>query len=60
MPKDQGDYTKAVQGAVQKLIDDGTYLEILTKWGVQGGAITTSEVNPAVGSGACPRAGGYR
>lgn len=47
VPKDQGDYTKAVQGAVQKLIDDGTYLDILTLWGVQGGAVTTSEVNPA-------------
>lgn len=47
VPKDQGDYTRAVQGAVQKLIDDGTYLDILTLWGVQGGAVTTSEVNPA-------------
>ena len=47
VPKDQGDYTQAVQGAVQKLIDDGTYLDILTLWGVQGGAVTTSEVNPA-------------
>lgn len=47
VPKDQGDYTRAVQGAVQKLIDDGTYLEILTAWGVEGGAVTTSEVNPA-------------
>ncbi|HSO03964.1 MAG TPA: ABC transporter substrate-binding protein, partial [Candidatus Limnocylindrales bacterium] len=47
VPKDQGDYTQAVQGAVQKLIEDGTYLDILTLWGVQGGAVTTSEVNPA-------------
>ena len=47
VPKEQGDYTQAVQGAVQKLIDDGTYLEILTSWGVEGGAVTTSEVNPA-------------
>ena len=46
VPKGQGEFTKAIQGALQKLIDDGTYLEILTKWGVQSGAITTSEVNP--------------
>ena len=47
VPKDQGDYTEAVRGAVQKLIDDGTYLSILTLWGVEDGAVTTSEVNPA-------------
>ena len=46
VPKDQGDYTKAIQGALQKLIDDGTYLKVLTNWGLQSGAITTSEVNP--------------
>jgi polar amino acid transport system substrate-binding protein len=46
VPKGQGDYTKAVQGALQKLIDDGTYLKVLTNWGVQSGAIATSEVNP--------------
>lgn len=40
------DYAKAVQGALQKLIDDGTYLQILTNWGVQDGAVTTSELNP--------------
>jgi polar amino acid transport system substrate-binding protein len=46
VPKGQGDYTKAIQGALQKLMDDGTYLKILTRWGVQDGAVTTSEVNP--------------
>ena len=46
VPKGQGDYTKAIQGALQKLMDDGTYLQILTTWGVQEGAVTTSEVNP--------------
>jgi len=46
VPKGQDDYTSAIQGALQKLIDDGTYLEILTQWGVQDGAITKSEVNP--------------
>jgi polar amino acid transport system substrate-binding protein len=46
VPKGQGDYTKAIQGALQKLIDDGTYLKVLSNWGLQSGAITTSEVNP--------------
>ena len=46
VPKGQGDFTKAIQGALQKLMDDGSYLQILTTWGVQSGAITTSEVNP--------------
>lgn len=45
VPKDMGDYTAAVQGAIQKLMDDGTYLEILTSWGVESGALTTSEVS---------------
>jgi polar amino acid transport system substrate-binding protein len=39
-------YAKAVQGALQALIDDGTYQKILDKWGVRG-AITKAEVNPA-------------
>ena len=47
VPKAQGEFTEAVRGAVQKLLDDGTYLSILTLWGVQDGAVTTSEVNPA-------------
>jgi polar amino acid transport system substrate-binding protein len=44
LPKD-GSMTKAIQAAMQSLIDDGTYLEILTKWGVEDGAITTATVN---------------
>jgi polar amino acid transport system substrate-binding protein len=46
VPKAKGDYAKAVQGAIQALIDDGTYKKILDKWGVQGG-ISKAEVNPA-------------
>ena len=47
VPKPEGDdYAKAIQGAVQKLMDNGTYLQILTKWNVQAGAVTTSELNP--------------
>lgn len=48
VPKQSGDYAKAVQGAVQKLMDSGVYLQILTKWNVDGGAIKTSELNPKV------------
>jgi polar amino acid transport system substrate-binding protein len=46
VPKDEGEYTAAIQGALQKLMDDGTYLDVLTAWGVQSGAVTKSEVNP--------------
>ncbi|MEU9073124.1 ABC transporter substrate-binding protein [Kitasatospora sp. NPDC004745] len=38
---------KPVQGAVQSLMDDGTYKQILEKWGVQAGAITQSQINGA-------------
>ncbi|MBB4687376.1 ABC transporter substrate-binding protein [Amycolatopsis jiangsuensis] len=48
LPKNSGDYGKAVQGAIQKLIGDGSYKKILDKWGLSGaGAITKSEINPA-------------
>ncbi|MFJ9841160.1 ABC transporter substrate-binding protein [Kitasatospora sp. NPDC101155] len=40
--------TPAIQGAIQSLIDDGTYKQILTKWGVEAGAIDKSTVNGAV------------
>jgi polar amino acid transport system substrate-binding protein len=46
VPKNQGDYAKAIQGAMQKLMDSGAYQSILTKWGVQGGAIKTAAINP--------------
>lgn len=36
-----------VQEAVQKLIDSGVYASILKKWGVDAGAIPTSELNAA-------------
>jgi len=46
--KNSGDYGKAVQGAIQKLIDNGTYKKILDKWGLSSaGAVTKSEINPA-------------
>jgi polar amino acid transport system substrate-binding protein len=47
LPKDQTDFAAAIAGAVQDLITDGTYTQILTHWGVQAGGITTPAVNPA-------------
>ena len=38
---------QAMQKAVQSLMDNGTYLQICTKWGVQAGAIKTATVNGA-------------
>ena len=35
--------------AVQSLIDDGTYTEVLSRWGVEDGAIDDPTVNPTVG-----------
>ena len=37
----------AMQKALQSLIDNGTYLQICTKWGVQTGAIKTAAINGA-------------
>jgi polar amino acid transport system substrate-binding protein len=45
--KDQTDFAQALSGAVGALISDGTYKQILTKWGVEAGAITNSAVNPS-------------
>src|SRR3954471_3439676 len=47
--KDQTDFAQAIAGAVKALIDDGSYKEVLTKWGVQAGAITDPTVTPSVG-----------
>ncbi len=49
VPKGDGNYAKAIQGAVQALMDDGTYKAILDKWSVSSGAITTSKINGAAG-----------
>jgi polar amino acid transport system substrate-binding protein len=48
LPKDQADFGGAIASALQALISDGTYKKILTKWGVDAGAITTPAVNPSV------------
>ena len=48
LPKDATDFAKAIQGALQKVITDGTYKKALDKWGVSQGAITSPEINPSV------------
>ncbi|MFB9310778.1 polar amino acid transport system substrate-binding protein [Agromyces hippuratus] len=35
----------AVQAAMQSLVDDGTYGDILAEWGVESGAVDTIEIN---------------
>jgi polar amino acid transport system substrate-binding protein len=49
VPKGDGKYAQAIQGAMQALMTDGTYKTILEKWSVAGGAITTSKINGAAG-----------
>jgi polar amino acid transport system substrate-binding protein len=44
--KTRTDFAGAISGAVQALIADGTYKQILDKWGVSAGAITAPAVNP--------------
>jgi polar amino acid transport system substrate-binding protein len=45
-PKGNG-MTKPVLAALKALMADGTYTKILTKWGVQTGAITDPKINGA-------------
>ena len=46
--KDDTATAEALRQARQQLIDDGTYMRILEAWGVESGAIETSEINPEV------------
>jgi polar amino acid transport system substrate-binding protein len=48
VPKDAGELKDALQAAIQKLIDDGSYQKILDNWGVSDGAIDESEINGAI------------
>ncbi len=45
--KDAGTLKDAIQGAVQALIQDGTYSQILNKWSLSAGAVTESKINGA-------------
>ena len=49
LPKSSGTFKEAVQKAVKKLIDDGTYTKILQTWGLTDGAITDPVINGAGG-----------
>jgi polar amino acid transport system substrate-binding protein len=46
LPKGNG-MAKAVQAALQQLIKDGTYQQLLKKWGVQSGGVTSPGINGA-------------
>lgn len=43
-----GTMDQAVLAAMKDLIADGTYTQILTKWGIQAGAITNPVINGAI------------
>jgi polar amino acid transport system substrate-binding protein len=45
--KDRGTLAEALQASLQSLMDDGTYEEILSKWGVESGAIDSIDINGA-------------
>ncbi|TDE39493.1 ABC transporter substrate-binding protein [Nonomuraea mesophila] len=45
VPKSDPELLKAIQKALQALMDDGTYQQILTKYGVQSIALTKAEIN---------------
>jgi polar amino acid transport system substrate-binding protein len=44
--KDQTEFAQAIADAVSALVTDGTYKTVLTKWGVDAGAIDDPAVNP--------------
>jgi polar amino acid transport system substrate-binding protein len=46
LPKGNG-MAKAVEAAVQQLISNGTYQQLLKKWGVQSGGISKAGINGA-------------
>ncbi|MBB3085278.1 ABC transporter substrate-binding protein [Geodermatophilus sabuli] len=49
VPQDQAEFAQALADAVRALIEDGTYTEVLERWGVEDGAIDDPTVNPTVG-----------
>ncbi|GAB4057027.1 ABC transporter substrate-binding protein [Catellatospora paridis] len=44
--KDQVEMAKALQAAVDELIKNGAYEQILSNWGVQAGAVPSAQINP--------------
>lgn len=47
VPQAQTEFAQLLADALDALIEDGTYAEILEKWGVEAGAIDDPAVNPA-------------
>lgn len=47
VPKDQTEFATAIQGAINAMIENGSYQAVLDQWGLTDGAITESEVNPS-------------
>jgi polar amino acid transport system substrate-binding protein len=47
IPKSAGTLKNAIEAAVQHLMGDGTYQQILQHWGVSSGAIKTAQLNPS-------------
>ncbi|MFR9725919.1 ABC transporter substrate-binding protein [Streptomyces sp. MS19] len=45
VPKDNPELRDALQAAMQRIIDDGTYAGVLAEWGAETGAITEATVN---------------
>ena len=45
--KDAGTMKEALQKGLQSMIDDGTYKQILDKWGVGAGGISQATINGA-------------
>jgi polar amino acid transport system substrate-binding protein len=48
IPKDPAGLTPAIQKALQKLMDDGSYGKILDNWGLSDAGIKTAEINKAI------------
>jgi polar amino acid transport system substrate-binding protein len=46
LPKEQTDFGAAVARALRQLMAEGTYTQILDKWGLAAGAISDPTVNP--------------
>lgn len=49
LPQESDELANALQGAVQALIDDGTYAKILDKWGQSTGAVDSATINDGNG-----------
>ena len=47
IPKGNG-MAKPILAALKELMSNGTYMSVLTKWGVQAGAITNPKINGAI------------